>query len=115
DGVPLSALRPGDLRRAVTYAFERPRLLGRTLGDALGYADIPPPAARIDAALRDSAAAQLVRALPDGLATPPRDLRLSGGELQRLGLARAACRDARLVVLDDATSSTDTATEAQIT
>ncbi|PGH52009.1 ABC transporter ATP-binding protein [Streptomyces sp. Ru87] len=115
DGVPLGALRRDELRRAVAYAFEHPRFLGRTVRDALAYADEPPDGLqRIDAALRDSAAAGIVARMPRGLRTRLNQLRLSGGELQRLGLARAAWRDARLVVLDDATSSTDTATEAEI-
>ncbi|QLH23264.1 ABC transporter ATP-binding protein [Streptomyces sp. Rer75] len=115
DGVPLRDIRPDELRRAVGYAFERPTLLGDTLGDALAYADHPPPPHRVASALRAGSADAFVTRLPDGLATPLHRLRLSGGELQRLGLARVAARQARLVVLDDATSSVDTATESEIT
>jgi ATP-binding cassette, subfamily B, bacterial len=115
DGVPLTQLRPDVMRRAVTYAFERPKLLGDTVADAIAYSDNPPDDRRVEYALRVGAAASFVHRLPRGINTPLADLRLSGGELQRLGLARAAARNARLVVLDDATSSVDTATETEIT
>lgn len=114
DGVPLDEMRPEEVRRAFSFAFERPHLLGETVADALAYSDTPPPPARVQRALRISSADGFVRRLPDGEGTAIRDLRLSGGELQRLGLARAAARGARVVVLDDVTSSVDTATEVEI-
>ncbi len=114
DGVPLDELKPDELRRAVTYAFERPNLLGETVLDFVAYSDRPAGREQVSAALADVAADSFVRRLPYGWHTPLRDLRLSGGELQRLGLARMAWRDARIVVLDDATSNVDVATEAEI-
>jgi ATP-binding cassette subfamily B protein len=114
DGVALTALPRDELRRSVCYAFERPALLGDTVADAIGYGDHPADAGQIADALRSTAADGFVRRLPLGAATPLGRLRLSGGELQRLGLARAVWRDVRLVVLDDATSSLDTTTEADI-
>ncbi|MCP3803393.1 ABC transporter ATP-binding protein/permease [Allokutzneria sp. A3M-2-11 16] len=115
DGQRLDELRREDVRGAIAYAFERPHLLGETVADAVGYADQPPPRDRLVAALRTSRAEDFVNRLPKGSRTPLARLRLSGGELQRLGLARAVWREARIVVFDDATSSVDTATEADIT
>ncbi|MEU5031450.1 ABC transporter ATP-binding protein [Streptomyces milbemycinicus] len=115
DGTDLAVADPAQLRRAVGYAFERPVLLGRTVREAIGYADEEVDDAAIDAALRDSRADGFVAGLPQRLDTPLQDLRLSGGELQRLGLARAFCRNATVLVLDDATSSVDVVTERQIT
>ncbi|PPK71304.1 ABC transporter ATP-binding protein [Actinokineospora auranticolor] len=114
DGAPIGDLRQSDLRRAVVYAFERPNLLGLTIADALRYGDPDVPDARLRAALRSAGAEEFVARLPAGVDTPLDGLRLSGGEVQRLGLARAACRSARLIVMDDALSSVDTATEAAI-
>ncbi|MFF4817449.1 ATP-binding cassette domain-containing protein [Kitasatospora sp. NPDC001309] len=107
DGVPVDTLSPTALRDAVGYAFARPDLVGRTIRDALAGAG-PAEAA---AACADGFLARL----PHGWDTPLDDLQLSGGELQRLGLARLLARPTRVVVLDDATSGLDLATEYQVT
>ncbi|WP_380284898.1 ATP-binding cassette domain-containing protein [Kitasatospora purpeofusca] len=106
DGVPVTALAPEALREAVGYAFARPALVGRTVRDALDGAG-PEQAA---AACADG----FLRRLPRGWDTPLDALRLSGGELQRLGLTRLLARPTRVVVLDDATSGLDLATEYQV-
>ena len=114
DGVPIGEVRAESLRRAVVYAFERPVLLGETIADALRYGDDTVSDAALHAALRSTDADGFVARLPDRHETPVEGLRLSGGEVQRLGLARAACREARVFVMDDALSSVDTSTEASI-
>lgn len=114
DGIALDRLCPQARRAAFGYAFGRPVLLGETVAQAVAYADAPLGSDRVHAALRASAAADFVACWPQGADTRIDELRLSGGELQRLGLARALCRDTRVIVLDDATSSVDTATEADI-
>lgn len=116
DGVPLSRLTRAELRRAVVYAFERPALFGATVGDAIRFGLSRPPAAELAAAARAACAADFIERLPAGLDTPLADAPMSGGELQRLGLARAFAHAARarLIILDDATSSLDTATEMQV-
>jgi ATP-binding cassette subfamily B protein len=63
--------------------------------------------------LRAACADTFVSRLPRGPATALAEAPMSGGEIQRLGLARA-WHARRLLVLDDATSSLDTATEAEI-
>lgn len=111
DGVPLPALSHDALRTAVGVAFERPALFGTTVADAIG-----PGASdqdRIVEAARATHAHEFVSRLPAGYDTPLAEAPLSGGEAQRLGLARAWPAD-RLLLLDDATSSLDTATEMQI-
>ncbi|MDP9865138.1 ATP-binding cassette subfamily B protein [Streptosporangium brasiliense] len=115
DGQRLTDIRPDALRGAVAYAFERPVLLGGDLASAIAYGR---PELDRDAVRRAARAAhvdEVVCRLPDGYRTPADTAPLSGGELQRLGLARALVRRARLTILDDATSSLDTVTEAQVT
>ncbi|MER7334225.1 MULTISPECIES: ABC transporter ATP-binding protein [unclassified Micromonospora] len=123
DGVPLRRLRPAALRRAVGHAFDRPTLVGETVHDAIGLA-LPDGSARppaggapatpaVLAAARAAQVADVVARLPDGFRTRLVDAPLSGGEAQRLGLARAFPAE-RLLILDDATSSLDTATEHRI-
>jgi ATP-binding cassette subfamily B protein len=111
DGVPLPELSRRALREAVGCAFERPQLVGRTVGDAIGLGR---PREQVLTAARDVRADTFIRLLPDGYDTTLTNAPMSGGETQRIGLARA-WPARRLLVLDDATSSLDTVTETQIT
>jgi ATP-binding cassette subfamily B protein len=110
DGVPLGDLRHDVLRAAVGCAFERPVLVGETVGDAVGLGQ---DRARVESAARATHAHEFVSRLPEGYDTPLAVAPMSGGERQRLGLARAWHAE-RLLVLDDATSSLDMVTEMQI-
>ncbi|MFE1770768.1 ABC transporter ATP-binding protein [Streptomyces sp. NPDC059008] len=114
DGVALDQADPERLRREVGYAFERPALFGDTVGAALAFGPRPVPAHDIEAAARAAGADPFVRLLPRGYATPLADAPLSGGEFQRLGVARAFAHAGRLLILDDATSSLDTVTEHHV-
>lgn len=105
DGVPLPALAHDDLRAAVGCAFERPCLVGATVGAAVQPGG--------EAAARATYAHEFVSRLPSGYETPLTEAPMSGGELQRLGLARSWAAT-RLLVLDDATSSVDMVTEMRI-
>ncbi|MGW1166853.1 ABC transporter ATP-binding protein [Streptomyces sp. NPDC002550] len=115
DGVPLSELAHGELRRAVAYAFERPALLGTTVEDTIAFGLTAATGADVRSAARRAHADDFVRRLPDGYATRLADAPRSGGESQRLGLARAFAHGGRLLILDDALSSLDTVTEHHIT
>lgn len=110
DGVPLAELGHVELRDAVGCAFERPTLVGGTVADAVGMGrDLD----FVRSASRATHAHEFVSRLPRGYNTPLADAPMSGGEAQRLGLARAWYAK-RLLVLDDATSSLDMVTEMQI-
>ncbi|MGW8376381.1 ABC transporter ATP-binding protein [Streptomyces sp. ODS28] len=118
DGVDLRDLSRTRLRNAVGYAFERPALPGGTVASAiaLGCGDAGEwQDARVVSAARAACADGFVRTLPRGYDTPCAEAPLSGGEAQRLGLARAFAHRGRLLVLDDATSSLDTVTELKVT
>lgn len=110
DGVPLTELSHQTLRAGVGCAFERPVLFGSTVADAIGMGI---DADRATAAARATHAHEFVSRLPQGYHTPLAEAPMSGGEAQRLGLARA-WHAGRLLVLDDATSSLDMVTEMQI-
>lgn len=115
DGVPLRELTHDELRRSTGYAFGRPALLGGTVAEEIGLALASPSPARVRDAARTAHADDFVRRLPDGYDTLVADAPRSGGESQRLGLARAFAHGGRLLILDDALSSLDTVTEARIT
>jgi ATP-binding cassette, subfamily B, bacterial RamA/AmfB len=113
DGTDLRALSRHALREAVAYAFARPALFGATPLDAIAFGSWRPTAEQVmDAAAASRADGFLLR-LPNGVRTPLGDVPMSGGEAQRLGLARAFAHaePALLLILDDATSSLDTVTE----
>nr|WP_225953838.1 ABC transporter ATP-binding protein [Kibdelosporangium phytohabitans] len=110
DGVPVKYLTHHQLRTAVGCAFERPVLVGGTVADAIGMGHDPD---RVRAAAKATHAHEFVSRLPRGYNTALADAPMSGGEAQRLGLARAWNAE-RLLVLDDATSSLDMVTEMRI-
>ncbi|MFD9704408.1 ABC transporter ATP-binding protein [Lentzea sp. NPDC059081] len=111
----LSAVDSGEVLRdgEVGYAFDRPALLGTTIGRAIGYGTDADEVQVRNAAVAAQVHEVLIR-LPQGYETPLADVPLSGGEAQRIGLARAIVRDPEVLVLDDATASLDTVTEAKV-
>lgn len=113
DGCPLGGLSRSALRTLVTYAFEDPALLGDTLEAAVAFGCDRPARPLVEDAI-DLAGAGFVRRLPAGVHTRVASAPLSGGELQRVGLARAFAHPARVLVLDDVASSLDSVTEAEI-
>ncbi|OQR60414.1 ABC transporter ATP-binding protein [Streptomyces maremycinicus] len=113
DGVPLPDLPRAELRAAIAQAFDRPALLGTTIEDTVSLGRASPD--RVREAARAACADDFVRRLPHGYATPCAQAPHSGGEAQRLGLARAFAHGGRLLILDDALSSLDTITERQVT
>jgi ATP-binding cassette subfamily B protein len=116
DGVPLTRLARTELRTAVSYAFDRPALLGRTVHDTIAFGIVRLPDEGVAVAALAARADQFIGKLPERYQTPLAHAPLSGGEVQRLGLARALAHagKARVLVLDDATSSLDTVTEMEV-
>ncbi|MFJ8193269.1 ABC transporter ATP-binding protein [Streptomyces sp. NPDC096094] len=111
DGTPLELLTRSCLRAEVGFAFARPVLGDRTVAEAVAAGPRTVSPHQVRAALRLADAEGFVRRLPRAYDTRLADTPLSGGEYQRLGLARAFAHAGRLLVMDDATSSLDTATE----
>jgi ATP-binding cassette, subfamily B, bacterial len=105
----------GDVRRggSVGYAFERPALVGTTVADAVRYGT-ELRQTDVEAACRAAQVHDVVVRLPQGYDTPMSTAPMSGGEAQRLGLARAFVRDPAILVLDDATASLDMVTESTV-
>lgn len=114
DGVPMTGLDRVELARMVGYGFERPMLIGDTLAEAIAFGiDIPSPDVVVTAAQAARADA-FISHLPAGYQTPLVAAPMSGGELQRIGLARAFAHRGRVLILDDVAASLDTVTEHEI-
>ncbi|MGH3901184.1 MAG: ATP-binding cassette domain-containing protein, partial [Pseudonocardiaceae bacterium] len=110
DGVALPELSRKELRGAVGFAFERPALVGDTIEEVINFGSRNRTQARVRQAATTARADTFIERLPQGYQTPLTAAPLSGGEMQRLGLARAFAHPYRVLILDDATSSLDTMT-----
>jgi ATP-binding cassette subfamily C protein len=102
----------------VSYVPQRPGLVSGTILDNVALAENEDEVSREQAleALQLANLAELISELPDGLDTPLGKLQdgLSGGQMQRLGLARALYTKPGLLVMDEATSALDAESEAEI-
>lgn len=112
----VQAWDPRELRRLIAVVAQDTYLFHGTVADNLRLARPDASAAELETAARDAEAHTFIERLPDGYDTliGERGLRLSGGERQRLAIARALLKDAPILVLDEATSSVDAASEAAI-
>ena len=116
DGQDIALVDQRSLRRAIAVVPQDPALFHRTIAENIAYArpDAGPEA--IAEAARRARADGFIAALPLGYATlvGERGVKLSGGERQRVAIARAFLTDAPILVLDEATSSLDVETEAEV-
>ncbi|MEU1753301.1 ABC transporter ATP-binding protein [Micromonospora matsumotoense] len=116
DGVDLRDLRLTDLAAVVGVVSQETYLLHTTIRENLRYARPDATDAQLADAARAAQIHDLIAALPDGYDTVvgSRGHRFSGGEKQRLAIARTLLRDPRVLVLDEATSALDTETERAV-
>lgn len=116
DGVDIRRMRLADLARIVGMVSQETYLLHTSVRENLRYAKPSASDAEIEQAARAAQIHELISSLPDGYDTMvgSRGHRFSGGEKQRIAIARTLLRDPRVLILDEATSALDTETERAV-
>jgi ATP-binding cassette subfamily B protein len=111
DRIPQAALR-----RTIGYVPQDPSMFHRSIADNIRVGRPEATDAEVRHAARLANAAEFIEALPNGYETlvGERGVKLSGGQRQRIAIARAILKDAPILVLDEATSSLDSESEALI-
>jgi len=115
-GQPINRVPQASLRRMIAYVPQDPSMFHRSIADNILIGRPGASEADVRRAAALAHAAEFIERLPAGYATlvGERGVKLSGGQRQRIALARAILKDAPILVLDEATSSLDSESEALI-
>lgn len=116
NGVDLCAIPPAEWREQVAWVPQLPYLFAATIADNIRLGRPDAPLNAVMRAAEQARADSFIRTLPQSYDTliGEQGARLSGGQAQRIALARAFLRDAPFLILDEATANLDPDTEAQI-
>lgn len=113
---PLANLATAEWRKQLAWLPQKAQLFPGTVADNICLGKPQASMADVQAAAQQAHAAEFIEKLPQGYATPIGEAGhgLSGGQIQRIALARAFLKDAPLVILDEATANLDRASEALV-
>ena len=116
DGTDIRNMTQTSLRQALGLVPQDVVLFNDTIAANIAYANPDASIEALEDAARRAQLLPFIEALPDGWQTEvgERGLKLSGGEKQRVGIARVILADPAVLVLDEATSALDSATEAAV-
>lgn len=116
DGRDLKDLSLDSLRQSISIVMQEPILFSGTIADNIRYGRLEATDEEIVAAAKAANCHDFISALPDGYESTlgERGARISGGERQRIAVARAFLKDAPIIILDEPTSAIDSKTEGVI-
>jgi len=116
DGQNIKDVKQESLRNAIAFVPQEPILFHRTLMENIRYGRRDASNQEVFAAAKAAHCTEFIKTLPHGYDTlvGERGIKLSGGERQRIAIARAILKNAPILVLDEATSSLDSNSEALI-
>ena len=116
DNETMENITSDSLRSQIALIPQDILLFHRTIGENIGYANENASMDEIISAAKMAHIHDYIESLPDGYDTlvGERGIKLSGGQRQRIAIARAILKNAPIIILDEATSSLDTATEQDI-
>jgi subfamily B ATP-binding cassette protein MsbA len=116
DGIDVREVTQHSLRRQIGVVFQETFLFGTSIRENIRFGRPDATDAEVEAAAKAANAHGFICNLPEGYETQvgERGIKLSGGQRQRIAIARAILRDPRILILDEATSSLDSESEAAI-
>jgi subfamily B ATP-binding cassette protein MsbA len=116
DGQPIRDVTLASLRRSISIVSQDSVLFDDSIANNIAFGRAGARRDDIEAAARDAAADEFIRALPDGYNTLAGAMgeRLSGGQRQRIAIARAMLKNAPILLLDEATAALDADAERQV-